>query len=335
MQKFFKSTEKPEYVTPQKDPIKEPDIPSAVETKVHKGESVNPQNKEILKPNNSKYGVVESTLDEQESFFAKILNQNMNKDRRTSNADSEDKCRPITPHCDVVKCEDETNDSDYSGSTIINEINKSVALFEDDPADVNRLTNIRQLLNSSKVMNEDKQAVIPGPEMNQVARPTPRIEPTTVEMFECPECNKSIPIVEVEMHSDYHVALKLRDEERQQVRQDKQDRTTVIAKRKSEETKKKKVPEHSSNKNKTISSIASFLVRIDSNVPTQSCSECSKRIPVDKFTEHLDFHEAQRLNRELNSKISPHLNGSGVKRKRVSTSPVKNIKPCRTNNLFK
>ncbi|CAB3234705.1 unnamed protein product [Arctia plantaginis] len=336
MQKFFKATENPQSVTNLNDHTIQPEMPKAAETKVLEKESGNPPNKESLKSHNIKFGVVESTLEEQESFFAKILNQNKNKDPQITNTDSAEKTRPITPLCDVVKCEDETNDSDYSGSTIINEINKSMALFEDDPEDVNRVTSMRQLLNSSKLMNENKQAVSPELNLNRVARPTPRMEPTPSEMFDCPECGKSIPIVEVEMHSDYHVALKLRDEERQQVRREKQDKTTVIVKRKSEDTKKKKVTEDSSGKNKSISSIASFLVKIDSNMPTESCSECGKRIPVEKFMEHSDFHEAQKLNRELNNKISPHLSGNSVKRKRVSTSPVKNIKPCRSNNsLFK
>lgn len=284
--------------------------------------------------------ILESTLENQESFFAKMLNQNLNTNPRIRNIDTEEKVRPITPLCDIVKCGEDTNDTDYSGSTINDEIDKNMALFEEDPDDVARVTSIRQLLNTSKIIQDEEQECDTISDPERIHKPTvsnhgtPQKEPPPprVETFVCPECGKSISIDMVEMHSDYHLALKLRDEERQQSRREKLEKTVVNTK--SDESKKKKQAEETSSIRNEVS-VASFLIKIDNNVPTETCSECGKRIPLEKFGEHLDFHEAQKLSRELNKKISPKFTGSTVKRKRKSASPVKKNKmPCRPIDSF-
>lgn len=283
--------------------------------------------------------VLESSLDKQESFFEKILNQN--KDPSVSRIlDSKldvEKVRTTTPVCDVVAYEEDSNETHYSGSTIVDEINTSVALFEDDPKDVARVKSIRELMSSSRIVREDDSDTVSEPEQNTdaVAFGTPQKEPQ-VETFNCPQCRKTIPIDEVTEHSDYHLALKLREEERQQVRKEKQEKSNVVRTKQIEETKKKKQPEEqNSSKCETTSSIASFLVKIDDNVPTETCSECGKKISLARFGEHLDFHEAQKLNRELNKKTNPSFTGSNVKRKRKSNSPVKKNKmPCRPIDSF-
>lgn len=281
--------------------------------------------------------VLESTLDQQESFFAKMLNQNR-KDpliTKVQNAGINiDKNRPTTPVCDIVTCGQDSNDTDYSGSTINEEINNSVALFEDDPQDVARVKSIRELLSSSRMINEEETENAAVSENNTTASSLipPREEHPVEDNFYCPECRKSIPIHMVPEHSDYHMALKVRDEERQQIRQEKQ--ITIMKTKENEEQKKAQVSEHTM-RNESTSSIASYLVKIDENVPTEICAECKKKIPLDKFVEHLDYHEAKKLSRELNKKHSPVLSGSNVKRKRKSASPVKKNKmPCRTITSF-
>ncbi|XP_075969139.1 DNA polymerase eta [Anticarsia gemmatalis] len=345
MQKFFQVTNKPQ---PQNSvPCEETKQPTKTEANTRQNEpeasSTKPEQKPVQTHANNNQNkphsttILESTLDKQESFFAKMLKQNLKKDPQIRNIVAEETVRPITPVCDVVNCGEETNDTDYSGSTINEEIDKSMALFEDDPEEVARVTSIRQLMNTSNALASEDCETVSEPEANPqpvVQVSTPQIELPQEEMFDCSECGKSIPIGIVEMHSDYHLALRLRDEERQQVRKEKQDKT--IIKTKPEETKKKRPQEEqNTSKNETIASVASFLVKIDNNIPTETCSECGKKVPLEKFGEHLDFHEAQKLSRELNKRVVPQLAGSNVKRKRKSASPVKKNKmPCRPIDSF-
>ncbi|GAB1863394.1 DNA polymerase eta [Camponotus japonicus] len=58
-----------------------------------------------------------------------------------------------------------------------------------------------------------------------------------------------------------------------------------------------------------------FLIKTDSSkhdVPLERCAECDQVIPITKFDEHVDFHVAQNLYREINK---PMLGENGVKRK--------------------
>lgn len=157
-----------------------------------------------------------------------------------------------------------------------------------------------------------------------------KVSPPGVATFECPECRKTIPKIMFETHADYHVALKLRDEDRKQARKEKERTITKTATNTRNENVKKKKTEESVIKNETTSSIASFFVKLDDTVPTESCSECGKKVPLEKLAEHLDFHEAQKLSRELNNRAAPrYLMGSSVKRKRKTVSPVRKPKvPC-------
>lgn len=295
-----------------------------------------PQN--LNKCYNKNEAVLESSLDKQESFFTKMLNQNIKNGPRNTRIHNPEvdvtNIRPTTPACDVITCGEDSNDTDYSGSTINNEINNSVALFEEDPQDVARVTSIRELLSSSRMIYEGSDTVS-EPEHNTNAETplTLQKDLAHIETFDCPECGKSIPINMVAEHADFHLALKLRNEERRQVRKEIQEKN-VKTKQSEEIIKKKKQPEEQvSIKHET--SIASFLVKINDNIPTETCSECGKKVPLEGFGEHLDFHEAQKLSRELNKKTNPSFTGSTVKRKRKSTSPVKKNKmPCRPINSF-
>ncbi|PZC81592.1 hypothetical protein B5X24_HaOG212516 [Helicoverpa armigera] len=286
---------------------------------------------------NTNETVYESSLDKQESFFAKILQNSKDPLSRIKQSDVDiQKVRPTTPVCDVIACGEDSNETYCSGSTIENEINNSVALFEDDPKDVARLTNIRELLSSSRKMHEPgSDNSEPDRNASEIVRSSPqKNDRPQVGIVDCPECGKTISIDMVAEHSDYHLALKLRDEERQEVRNEIKVKKNEMKVKQNDENKKKKQPEVQ-NKNECMSSIASFLVKIDDNIPTENCSECGKKVPLERFGEHLDFHEAQKLSRELNKKTSPVFSGNSVKRKRKSTSPVKKSKkPCRPIESF-
>ncbi|XP_022819374.1 DNA polymerase eta isoform X2 [Spodoptera litura] len=299
------------------------------------------QKENVEKVNQTNKPVLESSLDKQESFFAKILNQNKqpNISRVQQSEVDLQKIRPTTPVCDVVACGENSNDSNYSGSTINEEINNSVALFEEDPTKVARVKSIRELLTSSRIKDEDVSdtASEPDQKSNEIPPMAPRNEVPQMmsrneETYKCPDCNKAIRITEVAEHSDFHLALKLREEERQHVRTEIKERKEVKLKQSMESRKQQQTTKPETA---PASSIASFLVKIDDNIPTEICSTCGKKVPMDKFAEHLDFHEAQKLSRELNKKTSPQFIGGSVKRKRKSNSPIKKNKmPCRPIDSF-
>lgn len=321
--------------------------------------------------------------------------------------------RPTTPNCNVVNCGENSNDSDFSSSTINNEINKSIAIFDEDLQDVARVSNMRELLNKSKLIDEtdnehtreqqkhspkdqnkhssvgstfdcpeckkkipmvmsethadfhvalklrdeDRQLARKEKERNITKTAThtrteeskkkkTRVDksedptaqrryspkkpsPLKGASFDCPECKKTLPKAMLETHADYHLALKLREEDRQQARKEKERTSTKTTNIRNEDVKKKKT-EDAVNKNETGTSITSFFVKLDDTVPTESCSECGKKVPLEKFAEHLDFHEAQKLSRELNNRPAQRFQmGSNIKRKRKTVSPVGKPKvPC-------
>ncbi|XP_068629760.1 DNA polymerase eta [Battus philenor] len=283
---------------------------------------------EIIDQKQADNEVLESSLDKQESFFAKFLKTEQNKNTSDKNTDGiapgTDDNRQIPPDGDD---EEASNDTDYSGSTIDNEINKSISLFEDEPSDADRVSSMRQLLNKSKLL----EAIDDNSTTPRMVRPNSNQKEQTQSMFKCSDCGKMIDIKMSGTHADYHLALKLREEERQLVRKE------VLDKNKERENIRNQVKqkEETANKNEGTS-ITSYFEKIDGNIPMETCSECSKRVPLAKFPEHLDFHEAQRLSREINKKITPtNISENNVKRKRKSNSPIKKPKvPCKSLDLF-
>lgn len=332
MKKFFQVTDRI-----KKHEVKIPKVSNS-EEEIPKIEEQNADDK-----------VLESDLNKQESFFARLLSRKIDSDTRSLDSDCSQLTvhqplpKPTTPICEVLNCGDDSNDTYYSSSTINDEINKSVALFDEDPQEIDRVTDIRKLLNSTmrterepdENTNTDKDV-----EPNENIAPSVNIPTNSDIEINCPECGKSIPVDIVDTHADYHLALKLRDEERQQVRAKIREKKFTI------QDKKGKPSEVSTSRNDSVSSIASFLVKLDNTIPTEICPECGKRVNIKKLTEHSDFHEAQKLSRELNHRptqlVSTDVNkndnviGSSVKRKRKSTSPVKKTKmpKCKSIDSF-
>ncbi|XP_063359777.1 DNA polymerase eta [Cydia amplana] len=297
---------------------------------IHKAEDIFKKHVDIheIKPPETSSSGLESTSDKQESFFAKFLLKS-------------DPVRPATPVCNVIPCGEDSNDTHCSGSTIELEINRSIALFDDDPEKTNRVSSMRELLNTTSIAAAELEE--PGSDIELEGSPNlihPEPIPSTatnhsnspneLETFQCSECMKQVPVNMFDTHADYHLALKLRDEERQQVRNERLKPIPKTVVNSEGSTKKKQVEV----KNESVCSIASFLVKVDNNVPTEKCGECGKRVPVEKLAEHLDFHEARKLSRQLNAKPSPVVPTS-IKRKRSSGSPVKKPKmPCKSIQSF-
>ncbi|XP_046965070.1 DNA polymerase eta isoform X2 [Vanessa cardui] len=306
---------------------------------LHKFLQINNDKKQIkeetMGPNNEK--VLESSLDKQESFFAKFLKKDLvNKECNQESYDDGSKSLNIvnSPICNIVECGDDSNDTVYSGSTINEEINKSIALFEDDPLDVARVSNMRELLKTTEIEVDKLLEVQPSADISSRTVTPEIIDANHIETIECFECGKALPLNQFDEHADYHMALKLREEEREELRKTK-DKTT-LKEAVGEVKKKKSVQELNKNEPKPSNQISKFFTKFDITAPVKMCTECGERVAVEKFSEHLDFHEAQKLSRELNKKtsVNSYASSSG-KRQRVSTSPIKKTKlPCKSIDTF-
>ncbi|XP_013140604.1 PREDICTED: DNA polymerase eta isoform X2 [Papilio polytes] len=294
--------------------------------------------KGAIKNDSNEDNILQSSLDKQESFFAKFLKNEHNTSDKTNRIDE---IRDPSPNCNVNYGE-ESNDTDYSGSTIDMEINKSISLFEDDPPDVDRVSRMRQLLNKSNTIEKSFHETDPLTDSIEDNKTLIQSSETNLETFKCSECGKIIDIKTIDTHADYHLALKLREEERllrrkevlEKNKERAPDKSNVKEFNPTRETKIKPIQEQV--KKNEGSSIASYFMKMDDNVPTETCAECGKKLPLDKFGEHLDFHAAQKLSRELNNKVkSNSVENSVKKRKRNSGSPVKKPKvPCKSIDLF-
>ncbi|GBP66596.1 DNA polymerase eta [Eumeta japonica] len=264
--------------------------------------------------------IAQASLHKQELFFQRFLNGSVNKIGTCNDDNPGRHIEKTNENIDPIELEHNlahdngSNDSDYSGSTINDEINKSVSLFKDEPFETDRISNMRNMLRSSVHIEQDNSV--------ETTRVLEKDEGTVC----CPDCKKNILLTDLETHSDYHVALKLREDER---------KSRYLQKElKINKTCRTDIGSHS----KIVSdgnSITNFFIKFDTNVPLETCSECRRKIPLEKFTEHLDFHEAQKLNRELNRKTNNIVPKENIIRKRKSTSPDKEQKvPRRTIESF-
>lgn len=294
--------------------------------------------------------VVESSLEKQESFFAKILNKKLDSDSVSIDSDIIKAGKPNTPVCELLNCGEDSVDTECSGSTINMEINKSIALFEDDPKQVDKIDNMRQLLNSTicrendleeessditevhSLHNDDTQENLETGKNTNTAHET--------ETIDCAECEKKISFTMVDMHADYHLALKLREEERQRLRDEVKGKTkkNLPEKLNKNECKDKRKSSRQCSNSKNVS-ITRFFDKLDETLPTETCLECGKIILLEKLSEHLDFHEAQKLNRALNKKPAPYFtpsNASINKRKKKPLLPAKKSKlpNCKSIDSF-
>ncbi|XP_050345009.1 DNA polymerase eta isoform X2 [Nymphalis io] len=285
---------------------------------------------ETIVPKNEK--VLESPLDKQESFFAEFLKKDQeNKCNLEPYDDGSYESKSLnkanSPTCNIVECGNDSNDTVYSGSTINEEINKSIALFEEDPLDIARVSNMRELLKTTETEVDKINKPIPDLPSRIV---TPEIiDKSNIETVDCLECGKPVPLDKFDEHADYHIALKFREEEREELRKTKEKVTLKEPNR----SVKKNLQEF--NKNEAKPSISRFFTKFDITAPMKMCTECGEKVAIEKFSEHLDFHEAQKLSRELNKKTINSYASSSIKRQRMSTSPIKKTKlPCKSIDTF-
>ncbi|XP_050068688.1 DNA polymerase eta [Anopheles maculipalpis] len=147
----------------------------------------------------------------------------------------------------------------------------------------------------------------------------PEIETQTLE---CPQCKKQIPEHEYQSHQDFHFALSLSQQQRDEFRNDL--KSKISAKRPSKATSSSSSAGRSNSANTSSGanlSIERFLSRVspesirstnsemvvksgsgedDLSDSLTKCPDCGKLVPLESQTEHDDYHVAKRLQQELN-----------------------------------
>uniref|UniRef100_A0A182QTL6 DNA polymerase eta n=1 Tax=Anopheles farauti TaxID=69004 RepID=A0A182QTL6_9DIPT len=190
-------------------------------------------------------------------------------------------------------------------------------------------------------------------------------EPSLVTV-DCPQCGKKIPEQEFQSHQDFHFALSLSQQQRDEFRNDLKQKMTAKsafpAKRPPKAPASTTTATAGTSAPTTNLSIARFLSKVSPEpaVPHVSnpviemankddtvlenhmkCSECGKMIHMQSITEHNDYHVAKRLQQELNrieppsqsnsSKLPVSIigNSSSAKRKRPAVAGEEVISPAK------
>ncbi|GJQ77783.1 DNApol-eta [Trypoxylus dichotomus] len=118
----------------------------------------------------------------------------------------------------------------------------------------------------------------------------------------CKECNKLISKADMASHKDYHFALQIvRDEAHLYTNQS--NITVTNAHKKTAESGKESKPKKRKRCEVTSAKLTAFLEStspVSTDVVTQVCQHCNKKIAIDELACHLDYHVAKKLQAEIN-----------------------------------
>ncbi|EFA11358.1 DNA polymerase eta [Tribolium castaneum] len=113
----------------------------------------------------------------------------------------------------------------------------------------------------------------------------------------CSECKKRIPISELMSHQDYHFALNLSRSEN--VPPNSNVKTPPVVKKSLDSMKKTRKRKEIDCGNNSIRTF--FAKQEEPTGPTETCTECNRKIKVEEMTSHMDYHTAKKIHLELNA----------------------------------
>lgn len=135
----------------------------------------------------------------------------------------------------------------------------------------------------------------------------PELRADLIRMAKCDECGVHIPddFQALQMHRDHHFAQqlsrRLQDEQREEMH------TAASVSLPTSKPASCKVSKKAASTKKSVNSITKFLTARQPDPPTscngvntELCSECKAYVKCVDMPEHLDFHIAKKLQRELN-----------------------------------
>ncbi|XP_053693380.1 DNA polymerase eta [Sabethes cyaneus] len=168
--------------------------------------------------------------------------------------------------------------------------------------------------------------------------PVRQVAPATEQ---CTDCNKSVPIDQLQSHRDFHLALQLSQQQREDYRNELRSKFASPA-AKPKAAPQLKVPAKNTSIDKFLVTPAVVSETVTALELSESCSECGKMIFTSDLQEHLDYHAARKLQLELNQmemrmavtsvqQQGKKETGTGSKRKRPASSSKG--QPAKANNL--
>ncbi|XP_022216880.2 DNApol-eta [Drosophila obscura] len=141
----------------------------------------------------------------------------------------------------------------------------------------------------------------------------PEIRANLLPMVKCDQCGAKIPddVKALQTHRDHHFAQELSRQMKTEQREKRHQSPKKLSPKPTPPKKQKKSAGSSSGGSTSSSttpanSIAKFfnvkppVEPPSSSIPTQQCSECKAYIKIECMPEHLDYHMARSLQRELN-----------------------------------
>lgn len=163
----------------------------------------------------------------------------------------------------------------------------------------------------------------------------------------CPECGKNVPENTLQYHMDFHFALKISQQQREEFRNEiKQKISSPVAKLSKPALQTPKTKTSTIQIDKYLTTVQNETATSrEASATTSKCADCGKMISVEATQEHSDFHAARKLQLELNKmemrtvtsngfqtkSTTSQAGAGGTKRKRPPGGDK--VQPVKVNNL--
>ncbi|KAH8372355.1 hypothetical protein KR093_011193 [Drosophila rubida] len=253
------------------------------------------------------------------SFFAKYLEQRKEEKKTTEQLNNSAEDRDSR---DIQKLAAE-----------LDEIESSIPSAQQEPAlDEQPSTSKRKF----KQVNTNDSMPKSDYKSSYAEFAMPEIRPDLIRMVKCDECDAQIPddVKALQTHRDHHFAQQLsrqlRVEQRDEMQRSRLETSTTATSSPAakavpaKKSKKNAAPTTAASTVKPANSITKFLTAKQPEPPASSsgvqmdlCAECKTYIKSVDMPEHLDYHMAKKLQRELNQ----------LEVRTITTSTNKKISP--------
>ncbi|XP_017023105.1 DNA polymerase eta [Drosophila kikkawai] len=251
-----------------------------------------------------------------ESFFSKFLKQQkVNRQQKPEAADEDSSdMQDLAEELDAIEANNEKDfDDDTVEDTDLTRPNQK-SETEDSKAEKN-LSIANSVAEQPPLTEEELQPSTSKRKFNEVDNSykesyaeyaVPKMHYDLLPTVECDQCGAKIfdEIKALQTHRDHHFAQELSRQLKSEQREDRQKESRQKEATKPTPPKKPKKAASTSSASSGNSIAKFFSVKEPpppvSDVPMQQCSECKAYIKSVDMPEHIDYHVARNLQRELN-----------------------------------
>ncbi|XP_044269344.1 DNApol-eta [Tribolium madens] len=200
--------------------------------------------------------------------------------------------------------EDSSNFVFYDDSYRIKDNNENEMEYSETSNDTENVEEIKRptssffvkFFDNDKDGNEEQEPLIEQQNNTEDNNSEMTVEEATET---CSECKKRIPIFEILSHQDYHFALNLSKSENVPPNSTVKTPPTATTKKTVDSTKRKTRKRKQVDSNNTLTTF--FTKQEEPTGPTETCTECNKKIKVEEMSSHMDYHTAKKIHLEINA----------------------------------